>query len=224
MTKTLHPKKDKDAWDSYPHLRAYFNKLDLSLRLGYLAGPAGTSVPKSGTYVVRPIYNLAGLSVNTKFVELNEGDTILDASQFWCEEFNGDHLSIDFTTHKSEMYPQRCWQGHKSKKAVHYDKWTRVEKNKIPENLHIPDFLSKDLSQIFQFNIEFIGSKIIEIHLHHNTWFPSEANEIIPIWDDGNKAMDQHIAWNSAGYSWIESEYDAHGQTEAKRLGFYWKR
>ena len=69
----FYPKKDKDAWDSYPHLRSYFNKLDLSLKLEYVAGPAGTPVPHDGEYIIRPIYNLSGLSANTQIVTLKEG-------------------------------------------------------------------------------------------------------------------------------------------------------
>ena len=42
--------QDKHAWLIYPDHRNLFNKLELSLRLGYTCGPAGVDVPKSGMY------------------------------------------------------------------------------------------------------------------------------------------------------------------------------
>lgn len=218
----FYPKKDKDAWESYPHLRSYFNKLDLSLKLEYVAGPSGTPVPHDGEYIIRPIYNLSGLSANTQIVTLKEGETINDPSLFWCEKFDGDHLTIDYSTHRNEIYPQRCFHGHKNDQNIHYSSWTRVDVKELPQ-LEIPPFIVKDLHSLFKFNIEWVGDKIIEIHLHHNEWFPQDAEEIIPIWDDGENAMSSHLTLADAGYTFKESVYDAHGQSESKRLGFYWR-
>ena len=221
MSKLLHPRKDEEAWETYPHLRSYFNKLDLALKLEYSAGPAGTPVPKDGNYIIRPIYNLAGLSAHTKILELKEGDTIEGSGLFWCELFKGEHLSVDYSTHKTEAYPQRCWKGHKSDTTVHYSKWTKVETKNLPD-LKIPEFIQKDLASVFNFNVEYVGGKIIEIHLHHATWMPKEAQIVIPIWDDHENAMQQHMMWTEAGYTWVESEKEADGET--KRLGFYYTR
>jgi len=46
---------DYRVWQDIPAFRSLYNKLDLSLRLGYNAGPAGCPVPKSGNYIIRPI-------------------------------------------------------------------------------------------------------------------------------------------------------------------------
>ena len=58
--------EDEEAWVAFPHHRWVFNKLDVAFRLGYHAGPACVPVEKDGMYIVRPIYNLYGMSVGAK--------------------------------------------------------------------------------------------------------------------------------------------------------------
>ena len=43
---------DCTAYENYPSLRHFFNKLWVAEQMGYDCGPAGTSPKKSGTYVV----------------------------------------------------------------------------------------------------------------------------------------------------------------------------
>ena len=54
---------DYHAWQAYPHYRWIFNKLEVSLRLGYHAGPAGIPVQRTGYYIIRPVYNPYGMGI-----------------------------------------------------------------------------------------------------------------------------------------------------------------
>jgi hypothetical protein len=63
---------DYKVWQDIPAFRSLYNKLDLSLRLGYTAGPAGCPVPKSGTYIVRPIINLSGMGATACYTRLEQ--------------------------------------------------------------------------------------------------------------------------------------------------------
>lgn len=52
-----------DEWNHiHPEDLWAYNKLFLSRRLGYTCGPAGTTVPKPDFYIVRPSFNLFGMS------------------------------------------------------------------------------------------------------------------------------------------------------------------
>ena len=49
---------DGEAWQAYPKLRWVYDRLQLSLALGYECGPAGTLPPRPGIWFVKPIINL----------------------------------------------------------------------------------------------------------------------------------------------------------------------
>lgn len=53
---------DEDCWKLYPNQRLLFNKLWIAEMLGHHCGPCGVTVDKDGLYMVRPIYNLDGMS------------------------------------------------------------------------------------------------------------------------------------------------------------------
>jgi hypothetical protein len=77
-----------------------FDKLIVARRSGHLCGPMGVPVPKRGEYFVRPISNIKGMGRNAR-VEYLDGDTShLHPGEFWCEMFDGDHLSIDYCGYK----------------------------------------------------------------------------------------------------------------------------
>jgi hypothetical protein len=66
---------DIEAYQKYPGLRYWFNKLWLSEQLGYYCGPAGIAPQISGMYIVRPIMNLTGMTANAKLKYIFAGDT-----------------------------------------------------------------------------------------------------------------------------------------------------
>ena len=207
-------KEDYQAWNKYPNLRWTFNKLELSLRLGYDCGPSGTNVSNTGEYCVRPIYNLGGMGVGASFVFFNNNtDTIIPAGYFWCERFYGNHLSIDFIKKNKKWTPIFACQGFREDDdpLYQFNRWKKIQ---IP-NIKLPDFIEEIDSK--ELNIEFIGNKIIEIHLRHGSDFPENATEIIPVWE--NKKYHQSYK----DWQYIENKDNSDNNLPNTRLGFYYR-
>ena len=56
------------------------------------------------------------------------------------------------------------------------DKWIKTN-----DELPFPNIL-KDLTDIELINCEYIGDKLIEVHLRHNEDFNDNITEFIPVW------------------------------------------
>ena len=210
--------KNSDSWQNYPKLKWVYNKLELSEKLGYLCGPSTVPVPKTGKYVERPIINLSNMGVSAKIVELVEGETINTPGHFWCEFFEGDLISVDYTFRKGEIYQQQAMQGHHHMtNLTTFNKWTKVDP--FPD-FELPDF-DYTLSQAKHINIDFKGGKVIEVHLKHNISYPKWSVEVIPIWahEDPQMFMD----YEQCGYIFKKAEDDADGNLPNGQIGFYYK-
>ena len=59
-----------------------FDKLIVAKKSGHVCGPRGINVPKEGNYIVRPIVNIAGLSVQVKVVYLKDETWDLHPGEF----------------------------------------------------------------------------------------------------------------------------------------------
>ena len=101
--KEYKSEEDFQCWDAYPKYRWLFNKLEVSLKLGYDCGPAGVPITKAGNYIIRPIYNLYGMSVGVRkqWLRIEDADDIqkhkfMPAGYYWCEWFEGNHYSVDY--------------------------------------------------------------------------------------------------------------------------------
>ena len=93
-----------DEWNHIHPLDLWvYNKLFLSRVLGYTCGPAGTTVPKSDFYIVRPSFNLLGMGRFARKEWIENNTEHLHPSEFWCEIFEGDHLSVDFYYQRAEL-------------------------------------------------------------------------------------------------------------------------
>lgn len=164
MWKTVAP---KDLW--------ILDKLILSRYLGYKCGPAGTDVPCPGEYIVRPCINAFGMGLDTKKIFLEKSTDHLSPGTFWCEFFEGKHLSVDYKWGKQIL----CAQGIKREDTfTQWDKWIRVS-----DNMPLPDLLKKHFYHQRWINCEFIGNKLIEVHFRYNTDFRWGNDEYIPVWD-----------------------------------------
>lgn len=212
-SKTTMIKTDEEAWIKYPSHRDWFNKLWTSERFGHACGPAGIEVPKSGTYIVRPIYNLYGMGANATFQFLTKEDKdSLTPGHFWCEVFEGDHLSIELNWNKTRWIPHSIFQGHHANdnEIFRFSKWNKVHRDVI-----IPTLLDV-LCDCGSINVEMIGDKVIEVHLRGSP-DPIEYNEFIPVWSDTseivlNRYRDTH--------KFIESRDHVFGMN-VSRLGFF---
>lgn len=189
--------EDSDAWLKYPEHRQLFNKLELSLKLGYSAGPGGVPVPSSGYYCVRPIYNLLGMGVGAKRVYLQEGSqNLVPPGYFWCEWFSGDQYSVSVSDGDQMAYRAERDIDNLSR----FKRWTRIDRV-----FEIPTWLPS-----VPLNIEFIEDRIIEVHLRTSP--DPDYDELIPVWLGEPTSR--------PGYRYIESYDSALGYLNTPRIGF----
>lgn len=211
--------EDWDAWLIYTQHRWAYNKLDLSLKLGHLCGPTPLPVPKSGEYCVRPVINLGGMSAGATIQYLERGKVHdLPPGYFWCERFVGDQYSVDFEWKGHAFVPVHTSIGKNSPESLYrFEKWVKVPN----KHFDLPEWVS-EFSDVEKINIEFIGDKIVEIHLRWGEDFPTEdTTEVIPIWDDTPQDFCHDL--ETQGYSFIEDYIDAEKNIPHARLGFYYR-
>jgi len=210
--------EDWEAWTMYPEHRWVFNKLELALRLGYAAGPVPCPVAATGEYVVRPIYNLSGMAAGAKIMTLQTGQVYnLPPGHFWCKRFVGEHVSVNY-----EQINGVLTETHTSIGETDYDnlsrfrRWTRVDNR----NIALPSWIDQ-FAAIKYLNIEFIGDRMIEIHLRSGTDFPDDAVEIVPVYS--TTAQQEIDQLTSMGYLFKESYMDAEKNIADARLGWLYK-
>jgi len=171
---------DKDVWDFIdPEDLWIYDKLILSKRLKYDCGPAGVNPSKHNRYIVRPCVNFRMMGRNAKIIEMSsESDLdLVPDGFFWCEVFEGRHLSFDFYKGKQHL----AVEGFRdSERLDRFSRWSKVDDTFI-----LPDVLQPVASKYEWLNVEVIGDKVIEVHLRYNDDFSNHnSNEIIPIWKE----------------------------------------
>ena len=154
-----------------------YDKLILSKKMGYVCGPTGVDVPEDGFYIVRPVTNIVGLGIGAyeQYLTVEGWTDHLQPGTFWSEIFEGDHLSIDYEWGQ----PILNIQGFRYPESfVRWKKWIKVE-----QTVELPDIL-KPIANKYQFmNCEYIGGKLIEVHLRKNPDFDFDNVEFIPVWE-----------------------------------------
>lgn len=191
---------DEKSWlECDPEDRWVFDKLLLSSALGYECGPAGVSVPRPAHYIVRPCVNIEGMGRGAHFLYLTGDTSDLPAGTFWCEKFEGEHLSVDYKDGeqvlvvRAEVNPQSI---------IRFKRWERVQ-----YTVALPDIVQKLVDKYPSVNVELIDNKVIEVHLRDNPNFADGATEIIPVWHDQTPNPPE-------GYVYVEDK-------EYLRRGFY---
>jgi len=182
----------KDIWA--------YNKLSLSRILEYNCGPAGTTVPKSDFYIVRPCINLMGMGRFARKEWIEDKTEHFHPSEFWCEIFQGPHLSVDYHEKKSNLVVL----GEKNADDPYY-KWRKW--SKIEVEVDFPSILNDLVGNYEWINCEFIGNKLIEVQFRQNPDFRYNNSVAIPVWDE-------KINKNIKDYRYIE-DFDY------LRKGFY---
>lgn len=185
----IHP---KDIW--------IYNKLILSRNLGYTCGPTGTTVPKSDFYIVRPSMNLLGMSRFARKEWIENDTENFHPSEFWCEIFEGPHLSVDFHQKQSKLVVL----GERNYDEPLY-KWCRW--SKIDVEVDFPSILEDLVGDYEWINCEFIGNRLIEVQFRQNPDFRFGNTVAIPVWND-------KIRKNYENYEFIRDE-------DYLRRGFY---
>ena len=187
----IHP---KDIWA--------YNKLSLSRLLGYTCGPTGTTVPKTDFYIVRPCINLLGMGRFARKEWIEKETEHFHPAEFWCEIFQGPHLSVDFHEKKSKLVVL----GEKNADDPLY-KWRRWEK--LDVEVEFPLILNDLVGNYEWINCEMIGNHVIEVQFRQNPDFRYGNTVAIPVW--GNEKVEN--------MTYIEDkEYDTY-----HRKGFWVK-
>jgi hypothetical protein len=167
-----------DEWNNiHPSDLWVYNKLFLSRVLGYTCGPVGTTVPKPDFYIVRPSFNLLGMGRFARKEWLYKYTDHMHPADFWCEIFEGHHLSVDFRNKKSELVVL----GTRDEDDPYY-KWKKWEK--IDHKVDFPKILIELKGNYEWINCEFIDGKLIEVHFRQNPDFRYNNSVAIPVWND----------------------------------------
>jgi hypothetical protein len=169
-----------------------YNKLILSQVLGYKCGPIGTTVPKPDFYVVRPCMNLLGMGRFARIEFIHKYTERFHPSEFWCQIFEGRHLSVDF--HNQEQKLTVLGNRNEDDPLYRWEKWEKVD-----EKVQFPKILQNLKGNYEWINCEFIGNHLIEVHFRQNPDFRYNNSEAIPVWKG-----DRPIGYD--GYEFIQSE------------------
>jgi len=185
------------------------DKFILSRKLEYICGPVGMDVPEDNRYIVRPCKNALGLGIGTSLEYLQAvdcGTDHLTPGYFWCEVFKGRHFSVDYQWGKIKLVVE----GFKKEDTfVRWDRWEQVDDLPAIERIiSFPKILNPIKEKYEWINCEFIGSRLIEVHLRKNNDFQWGNTSFIPVWE-GEDINPPN------GYRYIEYP-DIHG-----RIGAY---
>ena len=182
---------DKDVWRRCPvdYLWIY-DKLILAAKCGHRAAPAGIPVPKAAEYIVRPITNIRMMSRGASKQWLTPEDTdLVPDGYFWSECFDGRHTSVDF----HYGIPTLAVEGFRDDpdRLDRFSRWERID-----ENYKFPKVLG-DLWRLTPWvNVEYVGGKIIEVHLRWNDDFANHSSDVIyPVWKDNPLPQPQSTTW-----------------------------
>lgn len=167
-----------------------YNKLYLSRLLGYSCAPAGCPVPKPSSYIVRPSINLLGMGRFSRIEYLNSSTDHLHPAEFWCEIFEGDHISVDFYNKISKLVV--LGERNTNDPLYKWKKWSIIDKN-----IEFPSILNELKGSYEWINCEFIGDKLIEVHFRQNPDFRYGNTVAIPQWKEDNHKKSDHLCFVS---------------------------
>ena len=167
-----------DEWSSvHPEDLWVYNKLQLSQVLGYTCGPAGLEVPEPGFYIVRPSINFMGMGRYSRKEKIKRDTEHLHPGTFWCEVFEGEHLSVDFQNKEPKLIVKGIRD--EEDRLYRWNHWEVVERV-----VEFPEVLNDIATRYEWINCEFIGGKLIEVHFRRNPDFRYNNTIAMPVWKD----------------------------------------
>jgi len=226
--------EDYQVWEKFgtSDLRWTFNKLEIALRGGLHAGPAGVAPTHQGLYISRPIYNLYGMGIGAEqfsyqphMYESMIHHAKVPPGHFWCEWIPGTQLSIDYQKYDNGTWEiSSVWEGthHTDNNLTKYRNWTRLSNRAAPPTHQLPlqmDWLHDN--SINFFNIEMRNNHITEIHLRAGDYKFRDlpvGTSLYPVWkgDEATLPQGEYLPATDTNVA----KYEAHGHTKEIRDGF----
>jgi len=196
---------DRDVYDSCPPDWLWiFDKLIIARKQGLLAAPAGIPVPASAEYIVRPITNIRmmGRGARRMWIQAGDDEPVPDGF-FWSEVLEGPHVSVDYHWGEQALTVQAFRED--PERLDRFSRWCKIDTEmSLPEMLH---GLEDHAEWI---NVEYIGDRVIEVHLRLNDDFANhDADEIWPVWPESSGSQPDGTSW--------------YGSAAGERLGFWVK-
>ena len=182
---------DRDVYDSCPADWLWiFDKLIIARKQGVLAAPAGIPVPTSGEYIVRPITNIRmmGRGAQRMWIQAGDDEPVPDGF-FWSEVLEGPHVSVDYHWGEQAL----AVEGFRDDPARldRFSRWCKIDRE-IP----LPAILYGLEDHQEWINVEYIGDRVIEVHLRYNDDFANhDADEIWPVWSESGREKPQECEW-----------------------------
>lgn len=194
---------DDSAWFSMDTDDLWiYDKLILSKKLGYKCGPVGVDVPEPGYYIVRPVMNFLGLGLGAEKVWINDSTDHLEPGHFWCEWFEGKHVSVDYNYGIQRL-------AVKGERGNDYNLMRWYGWHKIYELYTFPKVLEPLRNKVEWINCEFIGDKLIEVHFRKNPDFRWGNEKYIPVFGTETRYFEDETNW-----VWVDDP-DMNGRTGA---------
>jgi len=198
---------DKDVWPLCPADCLWvYDKLILAVKCGHQAGPAGVPVPRAADYIIRPITNIRMMSRGAVKRWLTPDDTdLVPDGHFWSECFIGRHTSVDFHLGRQVLAVEGFRDG--TGRLDRFTRWQRIE-----DCYEFPVVLDALLGQAPWVNVEYVGGKIIEVHLRWNDDFSNHSGDVIwPVWRDDPLPQPVNTEWYASSSGdrlgfWITKE------------------
>jgi len=198
---------DKDVWSQCPNEYLWiYDKLIVARKQGILAAPAGIPVPHPATYIVRPITNIRMMSrgASKQWLTSQDSNSVPDG-YFWSACLEGRHISVDFHYGVQEL----TVEGFRDNpdRLDRFSRWQRID-----ESYKFPLILGELWRMTPWINVEYIGDKIIEVHLRWNDDFSNHSSDVIhPVWCDNPMPQPPNTTWypSTAGDRlgfWIENK------------------
>jgi len=121
--------------------------------------------------------NLLGMGRFSRIEYVYKSTDSYHPAEFWCEVFEGDHISVDF----HNKTPELTVLGTRDSYEPLY-KWKKWEK--IDHKHYFPTILNDLVGNYEWINCEFIGNNLIEVHFRQNPDFKYNNTEAIPVWEN----------------------------------------